>query len=79
MGNDRQQNDFEIPVKKMFEPLVKKAFPRKFIIVFRKKGNKLKFMGKSLFTKGLNVFYGNFSAILLPDISGNLTGIFLIV
>ena len=37
--------------KKMIEPLVKKAFFHKLIIVFRKKRNELKFAGKRLFTK----------------------------
>ena len=40
-GNARQQNHREIPVKKIFEPLVKKEFSCKIIVVFLKKWNEL--------------------------------------
>ena len=67
-------------VKKREKRLKMKAFSRNFIIVFRKKKNKLKFTGKRPFTKGSNIFlrefFGDFTTGHSPyftwDIFNNL-------
>ena len=70
--------------KKMFLPLIKKVFSRKFIIEFRKKGGinlnlqKNVFLQRILFLFLFFIFFhGNFPAILPLGIRLNLSGIFL--
>ena len=72
MGNARQQSSQEIPVQiKKFYLSLKKAFFRKFIILFRRKRFHLSLRENAFLPKTQTFFNENFPSILLPSIFRN--------